>query len=282
MEYFGFDTIGIRVPLGNYNEMVGVLEEYTKIEDNESMYLAIKPSLLFNGGIKLTTMEESLEYLEIFREKYNVGIEVVRLERVDFGRDLLESIGESEKKYTLFLELLSERRKGKGIFKTIKEVTKTGNLKTATRRKQSLFYCCEDKKRLGNTRLENRELQIRNSGSDRKILKKVVNDHIKELAKIEELLPFVEERYIKILCKYYDEQMRKDKIRNFTDFIVFAQDKILTVDVLKALYKYSGLKGSFKPWYQKYRSTRNLELVCKKEIKEFIRENQKGYRAMIK
>lgn len=274
---FGIDTLGILAEKQDFSHVVGVRVSERDREDNKE-YIIVKPSEL-SGKTGLSTFSETLEYLIYLRGEIMGDIEIKRL---DHSRDILEKLKENEKMYIMFLEILSLKRGEKGIFRTEKNIVETGNLKIKTRREETTIYNCEDKERCANTRLENRSLDIRYNAKDKKKIETEIKKSVNELKEIEDLIPMVEKRYIKILTKHYFDTLESGEIRNFTDFIVECRSKILTVDILKGLYKNSELKGNFKSWYEKYRKNRELKLIKKSEIKKFIKGNIKGYKGVLK
>ena len=105
------------------------------------------------------------------------------------------------------------------MFKTVKEIIKTGNLKIRGRRIITTIYNCEDKDRYANTRLENRNLDLMNRFGNISLEKKIeliIKEHLKELIKLEDLIPEVERRYCKILTEQYRKDMKKNTICNLS------------------------------------------------------------------
>ena len=251
----------------------------------EEILVTIKASNILNGGIGLTNLSETMEIIKDIELNFNLVFET--LSRVDFSVDLLGTVKENKKKFILFLECLDLKRKGMGMYETKKPVRqnkKTGNLKISTNRVQTTIYDCIDKRRLANTRIENRIVNIRTKEVIEKRIQLEMKKYIKELNKLEELVPLVEDFYINFLIEQY--RVTKGKHFNtFTGFIEWAdfENLILTERVLKDVLKASGLKISFKEFVRKFKKVRpntlnysgktevkKLSLLIKKELKKVM------------
>lgn len=285
----GIDTVGLtcktNIDVEEIKVLNGVLEKYTYLIGVEEVLITIKASNILNGGIELINLSETMEIIEDITLKFNLVFET--LSRVDFSVDLLGTVKENKKKFILFLECLDLKRKGMGMYETKKPVRqnkKTGNLKISTNRVQTTIYDCIDKPRLANTRIENRIVNIRTKEVIKKRIQLEMKKYIKELNKLEELVPLVEDFYINFLIEQY--RVTKGKHFNtFTGFIEWAdfENLILTERVLKDVLKASGLKISFKEFVRKFKKVRpntlnysgktevkKLSLLIKKELKKVM------------
>lgn len=287
MRYEGIDTIGVAIETeATLDEILcldGVVEEHTKILKDGRKYIALKPSKIFDKGQYLSSKDETEQIIEYV--KSDLGVEEGAIMRIDFSIDMLEKISVKEKLYSLYLELLAVERKQEMMYKTIKQVCKTGNLKIRSGRTMTTIYDCTDKNRRANTRIENKYLDLESSYGDKDFSKKlelIVKKHLKELNRLEELMYQVEERYVGILKAQYDEDKKEGFIVSFTDFVIKYEKNILTSGILKQLHEYAGLKGTPKNWLSTYRKTRRLELITKKEVREFIGKLKRQYREILK
>ncbi|WP_438523122.1 hypothetical protein [Cetobacterium sp.] len=285
----GIDTVGLTcktdIDIEEIKILNGVLEKYTYLIGIEEILVTIKASNILNGGIELTNLSETMEIIKDIELNFNLVFET--LSRVDFSVDLLGTVKENKKKFILFLECLDLKRKGMGMYETKKPVRqnkKTGNLKISTNRVQTTIYDCIDKRRLANTRIENRIVNIRTKEVIKKRIQLEMKKYIKELNKLEELVPLVEDFYINFLIEQY--RVTKGKHFNtFTGFIEWAdfENLILTERVLKDVLKASGLKISFKEFVRKFKKVRpntlnysgktevkKLSLLIKKELKKVM------------
>lgn len=284
----GIDTVSLTcktdIDVEEIKILNGVLEKYTYLIGVEEILVTIKASNILNGGIELTNLNETMEIIKDIELNFNLVFET--LSRVDFSVDLLGTVKENKKKFILFLECLDLKRKGMGMYETKKPVRqnkKTGNLKISTNRVQTTIYDCIDKPRLANTRIENRIVNIRAKEIIKKRIQLEIKKYIKELNKLEELVPIVEDFYINYLVEEYQES-KGEYFRTFTGFIEWAdkEQHILTERILKELLKASGLSISFKKFCDKYRNSgrkkgliftnktevKNLTNVLKRELKK--------------
>lgn len=275
----GIDTVGLtcktNIDIEEVKVLNGVLEKYTYFIGVEEMLITIKASRVLNGGVELTSLDETVEIIEDMA--LNLDINFDTLSRVDFSVDLQGTVKENKKKFILFLECLDLRRKGTGMYETkkpVKENKKTGNLKISTNRVQTTIYDCMDKFRLANTRIENRIVNIRAKEIIKKRIQLELKKYIKELHKLEELVPIVEDFYIKFLVEEYQES-KGEYFRTFTGFVEWADKEqyILTERVLKEVLKASGLSISLKKFCDKYRNSgrkKGLLFANKTEVKNLV------------
>lgn len=274
----GIDTVGLtcktNVDVEEVKSLDGVLEKYTYLIGVEEVLITIKASNILNGGIELTTLDETMEIIEDMASNLNIDFDT--LSRVDFSVDLLGTVKDNKKKFILFLECLDLRRRGTGMYETKKPVRqnkKTGNLKISTNRVQTTIYDCIDKPRLANTRIENRIVNIRAKEVIKKRIQLELKKYIKELHKLEELVSIVENNYIDFLTREYEENKGKC-FRTFTEFVVWADKEqyILTENILKEILKASGTKTRLKYFLSNFRKLRpdTLRFTSKNELKKTI------------
>lgn len=289
----GVDTVGLTCKTDMNVEDIkilnGVIEKYTYLIGVEEVLITIKASNILNGGVELTNIDETMEIIDNMALILNIDFDT--LSRVDFSVDLLGTVKENKKKFILFLECLDLRRNGVGMYETKKPVRqnkKTGNLKISTNRVQTTIYDCMDKPRLANTRIENRIVNIRAKEIIKKRIQLEMKKYIKELHKLEELVPIVEDFYINYLINEYKKTIKKE-FGTFTEFVAWADKEqlILTERVLKELLKASGITTRLKIFLNSFRNLRpetlkftnkselkSLILLVKKELKNSVREGQ--------
>lgn len=252
----------------------GVIDKYTYFPSREEVALVIKASECINGGVELTNLNDTMEIVKGL--ELELSISLGKLTRVDFSFDTSEKLEENKRKYRLFLECLDLKRRSGGVYETkkpIKEERRTGNLKTSTKRQQTTVYNCEDKPRYAKIRLENRIEDIRLNDSVEQVIKIELKKYIKELHKLEELVPMVEDFYINYLVEEYRRAIKKE-FRTFTEFIAWADKEqlILTERILKEVLKASGTKTRFKYFLDNFRKLRpsTLKFTNKSELKKVI------------
>ncbi|MGL5802690.1 MAG: hypothetical protein ACRCX7_08905 [Cetobacterium sp.] len=274
----GVDTIGILfntdIEIVDIKGLSGIIDKYTAITGKNEIILVVKPSQSINGGVELTDVKETLAFVEEI--KIQLGLNGGTLKRIDFSVDLNEDFESNKKLFRLLLECLDIRRKSAGTYETkkpVKEKRKTGNLKITSKRVQTTAYNSSDKNRISKTRFENRILDIQTPEELEKRILYELKRYIKELHKLEELVPMVEDFYINFLIEEYKESKGK-YFRTFTGFVEWADKEqlILTERVLKEVLKVSGITTRFQVFVREFRRTRkeSLKFTNKTEIKKII------------
>lgn len=250
----------------------------SRVNDRKVRFV-IKPS----EGCKsdLSTKKEVEDAIRLLESKIR---DELLINRVDVTVDFIgNSIEGMEKIGKVYLETLSLVRGGEMMFKTLKEITKIGNMKIRKDRRSTTIYSCEDRPRVTNVRLEQKFSDLGRTEEEVSIkIEKVVSAILKELKEIESKFEEVENLYIGKLSKVYDKEIAEGLIRNFTDFVMKYNSVILTKNILNGLYKHSKLKGNFNGWLKKYRKTRKLELMKKSDLKKFVKELRKEYKGILK
>lgn len=287
----GIDTLGLiyntELDINLIKSSIGVIEKHTRLINLNEILIVLKASLRLNGGIELTDLNETLGACESLENELNLSKETRKISRIDFSVDLLETVKENKKKFLLFLECLDLRRNGNGVYETKKPVNhnkKTGNIKISSNRVQTTVYDCIDKPRIANARIENRIVNIRTVENIEKRIKQELKKYIKELHKLEELVPIVEDYYISFLNQEYKESEGL-YFRTFTEFIAWAdrEQYILTERILKEVLKVSGITISLKIFLNKFRAKRKntLNFSNKTELKKMIMLIKKELKKMV-
>lgn len=211
--------------------------------------------------------------------------------RIDITIDFVgRNIEEMKKMIAVFLETLSLVRGGEMMFKTVKDIVRTGNMKIQKDRRATTVYNCEDKDRETDVRLEQKfsDLGRTEDEFDAK-LEKIILAILEELKEVESKFEEMEKLYIGKLSKIYDEDLSEGFITTFTEFVTKYNSVILTRGILEGLYKHSKLKGSFKEWLKKYKKVktangvpRKLELLKRSDLKNFVKILKKEYKSILK
>ncbi|WP_297599164.1 hypothetical protein [uncultured Cetobacterium sp.] len=286
----GVDTIGILfntdIEIADIKGLNGILDKYTTITGKNEIVIVIKPSQSINGGVELTTVKETLAFIEEI--KIQLGLSNGTLKRIDFSVDLKEDFESNKKLFRLLLECLNLKRSSGGMYETKKPVLEnrnTGNFKIMSKRSQTTIYNSSDKNRLSETRYENRILDMRNAEEIKKRMLYELKKHIKELEKLEELVPLVESCYTNYLLNEYNKGIDKN-FRTFTEFIAWAdyEGLILTENILKGLMKESGINLRFKHFVYNFKRLRVNTLVFsnKTEIKKLLIKLKKALKELSK
>lgn len=267
-----------------------VMIDKIKFIEGGKIKFPIKPSR--DSKNDLSTKTEVADAIKFLESK--IG-EEFGVDRIDITTDFVgNNIKEMQKIISVFLETLSLVRDGEMMFKTIKDVTKIGNMKIRKDRRSTTVYSCEDRARLTDVRLEQRFTNLGRTEEEFSIkLGKVISSILKELEDVESKFEEVEEKYIEILSELYDEEISEGIVITFTGFVENHNYNILTRGILEGLYKHTKLKGNFKEWLKKYKreskstvtnynGRRKLELMKKSDLKKFVKELKKEYKDILK
>lgn len=286
----GVDTIGILfntdIEINDIKGLNGILDKYTTITGKNEIIIVIKPSQSINGGVELTDIKETLAFIEEI--KIQLGLSNGTLKRIDFAVDLKEDFENNKKLFRLLLECLNLKRNSGGMFETKKPILEnrnTGNFKIMSKRNQTTIYNSSDKKRISETRYENRILDIQTAEEIKKRILYELKKHIKELEKLEDLVPIVESYYINYLLNEYNKGINKN-FRTFTEFVAWAdyEGLILTENILKGLMKESGINLRFKHFVYNFKRLRVNTLIFsnKTEIKKVLMKLKKALKELSK
>lgn len=286
----GVDTIGILfntdIEINDIKGLAGILDKYTTITRKNEIIIVIKPSQSINGGIELTDFKETLAFIEEIKIK--LGLSNGMLKRIDFAVDLKEKFESNKKLFRLLLECLNLKRNSGGMYETKKPILENrniGNFKIMAKRSQTTIYNSSDKNRISETRYENRILDIQTAEEIKKRMLYELKKHIKELEKLEDLVPVVESCYINYLLNEYNKGI-KNSFRTFTEFIAWAdyEGLILTENILKGLMKNINIKIRFKIFCNKFRLLRpnTLRFTNKTEIKKILIKLKRALKNLVK
>ena len=286
----GVDTIGILfntdIEINDIKGLNGILDKYTTITGKNEIIIVIKPSQSINGGVELTDVKETLAFIEEI--KIQLGLSNGSLKRIDFSVDLKEDFESNKKLFRLLLECLNLKRNSGGMYETKKPVLEnrsTGNFKIMSKRNQTTIYNSSDKNRISETRYENRILDIQTAEEIKKRMLYELKKHIKELEKLEDLVPVVESYYISYLLSEYNKGI-KSNFRTFTEFIAWAdyEGLILTENILKGLIKQANKRYTFQNFTRDFRKLRphTLKFTSKTENKKMLVKLKKALKELYK
>lgn len=227
-------------------------------------------------------------------EMYKMG--VIDLEKVDYTRvdiaiDRPEKFEECLKETRYLFHLLSLDFKDRELWynKSFRD-NKISTFKATGRSFELSFY---DKEKESNgtfpykTRYEFRFKRLK--GID---LDKTIDKLIDKLIDLDKKIPIIELETINLLSKLFKEELDKNIVRNLTEFVRKYEVLIYNGNILKALYKISGLKGSYSKWLDSYRTKRPIKLIsntsikkqingCVKALKLYKKSNLEGIRTKI-
>lgn len=200
-----------------------------------------------------------------------IDLDKVDYTRVDIAIDRPEKFEDCLKETRYLFHLLSLEFKDRELWynKSFRD-NKTNTFK-ATGRSFELSFYDKEKESKGTfpykTRYEFRFKRLKGIDLDKSIDRLI--DKLKDLDK---RVPMVELETINLLSNLFREELDKNIVRNLTEFVRRYRLLIYNANILKALYKVSGLKGSYSKWLEKYRSKSSMEFISNTSIKKQINE----------
>lgn len=218
---------------------------------------------------KKSTLEKILK-----REMCRMGVidlDKVDYTRVDIALDRPEKYEDCIKETAYLFHLLSLEFKNRELWYTTS--LRDGKVNTFVAKGRSFELSFYDKEKESNgafpykTRYEFRLKRLK--GTD---LDKSINKIIDKLKNLNERINSVELEAINLLTKKFEEEIEKNIVVNLTEFVRKYELFIYNGNILKGLYKSSGLKGSYNKWLEKYRTKRELKLISDTAIKKQINE----------
>lgn len=283
------DTIAIRTDINNVkdftvvnNENYEYINKLTDSFDNSQMTLKVNLHTTY-GEMTLdnvkkfnTALEESLSDMGV------IEMSNVELTRVDIALDTNNYTMQQDFKRMLFCyELLTIKHKRDDRWYTTDLNTLQRNtIKLYGDRFELEIY---DKAKASNnmhpfqTRIEFRYKRLNKDIADNEIYLKKTIDKIEEMnGKLLQL----EENMSKRLIKLY--QADKDNVKSFSEFVRKYNDYFYTLNILKEVYKNSGMKGSYKGWLDNFRLKNKLEFYTSKDIKELQKAMKKSVKTYMK
>lgn len=283
------DTIAIRTDINNVkdftvvnNENYEYINKLTDSFDNSQMTLKVNLHTTY-GEMTLdnvkkfnTALEESLSDMGV------IEMSNVELTRVDIALDTNNYTMQQDFKRMLFCyELLTIKHKRDDRWYTTDLNTLQRNtIKLFGDRFELEIY---DKAKASNnmhpfqTRIEFRYKRLNKDIADNEIYLKKTIDKIEEMnGKLLQL----EENMSKRLIKLY--QADKDNVKSFSEFVRKYNDYFYTLNILKEVYKNSGMKGSYKGWLDNFRLKNKLEFYTSKDIKELQKAMKKSVKTYMK
>lgn len=269
------DTIAIKTDINNTVDFTVInndnFEYIERLSDNfNDSQMTLKVNLHTTyGEMTLDSMKKFNNALEESMEE--VGIinkDNVELNRVDIALDTNNYTMQQDFKRMLFAyELLTiKHKKSDRWYTTNLNTLQRNTIKLYDSRFELEIY---DKAKASNgihpyaTRVEFRYKRLNKDIADTEIYLDKVLDKIGEM---DGKLAQLEENMSKRLIKLY--QVEKDNVRSFSEFVRKYNDYFYTLNILKAVYKATGMKGGYKNWLDKFRKTNQLEFYTSKDIKE--------------
>ena len=230
----------------------------------------------YSNEYKLSTTKQKME--ELMELATVINYDDVKMNRIDIATDSTMDFVVNAKLIQLLHKCLVAKIKGGKVWLNIDDTdNKVSNVRFANRDWNIEFYD-KDKESEGNslynTRFEVRHLRIKSQ------------DFIHHIDKTIDLwqgalnnLEVVDKIEVEKLKRIADDERKECPNMRFTTYVDRHNAEIFTLEQLKELYKYWGLKGSFKAWLNDYRKTHILELVNKTQLNNVVKEVVKSLKS---
>ena len=230
----------------------------------------------YSNEYKLSTTKKRL--VELMELATVINIDDVKMNRIDIATDsYIDFVENSKLIYLLHRCLTAKIKGGKSWSNEDDNDFNYSNFRFANRDWNIEFYD-KDKESEGNslynTRFEVRHLRIKSQ------------DFVHHIDKTIDLwqgalnnLEVVDKIEVEKLKRIADDERKECPSMKFTTFVDRHNGEIFTLEQLKELYKYWGLKGSFNAWLQKYRNAHIMELINKKQLNEVVKEVVKSLKS---
>lgn len=283
------DTIAAKVDINNLNDFTIVSNDnYDYIErlsdsfDNSKMSLKVNLHTKY-GEMTLNSVKKYNSALNSSLAEMGVlNLNEVELTRVDVALDTNDYSMQKDFKRMLFCyELLTiKHKKSDRWYTTNLNTLERNTIKLYDSRFELEIY---DKAKASNnmhpyaTRVEFRYKRLSKDLKESNVYLNKVMDKIKEM---DGKLLQLEENMSKRLIKLY--QADKDNVKSFSEFVRKYNDYFYTLNILKEVYKSTGMKGGYKNWVDKFRKTNQLEFYTAKDIKELQKAMLKSVKTYMK
>ena len=230
----------------------------------------------YSNEYKLSTTKQKME--ELMELATVINYDDVKMNRIDIATDSTMDFVVNAKLIQLLHKCLVAKIKGGKVWLNVDDTdNKVSNVRFANRDWNIEFYD-KDKESEGNslynTRFEVRHLRIKSQ------------DFVHHIDKTIDLwqgalnnLEVVDKIEVEKLKRIADDERKECPNMRFTTYVDRHNGEIFTLEQLKELYKYWGLKGSFKAWLNDYRKTHILELVNKTQLNNVVKEVVKSLKS---
>lgn len=230
----------------------------------------------YSNEYKLSVTKKRLE--ELMQLVTVINIEDVKMNRIDICTDSTVNFINNAKMIQLLHKcLVAKIKNGKTWLNVDDTDNKVSNVRFANRDWNIEFYDKNkesESKSLYSTRFEVRCLRVKCQEFEYHIDKTVqlwqgALNNLEVVDKIE----------VEKLKRIADDERKECPNMRFTTYVDRHNAEIFTIEQLKQLYKYWGLKGSFKAWLNDYRKTHILELVNKTQLNNVVKEVVKSLKS---
>lgn len=283
------DTVAVRVDINNLNDFKIVSNDnYDYIErlsddfDNSKMTLKVNLHTRY-GEMTLNSFKKYNSALNSSLADIGVlNLNEVELNRIDVALDTNDySMQKDFKKMLFAYELLTiKHKKSDRWYTTNLNTLERNTIKLYDSRFELEIY---DKAKASNnmhpfsTRVEFRYKRLNKDLKESNVYLDKVAEKVKEM---DGKLLQLEDNMSKRLIKLY--QADKDNVKSFSEFVRKYNDYFYTLNILKEVYKATGMKGGYKNWVDKFRKTNQLEFYTAKDIKELQKAMLKSVKTYMK
>ena len=283
------DTVAVRVDINNLNDFTTVSNDnYDYIErlsddfDNSKMSLKVNLHNKY-GEMTLNSFKKYNSALNSSLAELGVlNLNEVELNRIDVAMDTNDYTMQKDFKKMLFAyELLTiKHKKSDRWYTTNLNTLERNTIKLYDSRFELEIY---DKAKVSNnmhpyaTRVEFRYKRLNKDLKESNVYLNKVAEKVKEM---DGKLLQLEDNMSKRLIKLYE--VEKDNVKSFSEFVRKYNDYFYTLNILKEVYKATGMKGGYKNWVDKFRKTNQLEFYTAKDIKELQKAMLKSVKTYMK
>lgn len=283
------DTVAVRVDINNLNDFTTVSNDnYDYIErlsdsfDNSQMTLKVNLHTKY-GEMTLDNVKKYNSALNSSLAELGVlNLNEVELNRIDVALDTNDYTMQKDFKKMLFCyELLTiKHKKSDRWYTTNLNTLERNTIKLYDSRFELEIY---DKCKASNnmhpyaTRVEFRYKRLNKDLKESNVYLNKVAEKVKEM---DGKLLQLEDNMSKRLIKLYE--VEKDNVKSFSEFVRKYNDYFYTLNILKEVYKSTGMKGGYKNWVDKFRKTNQLEFYTAKDIKELQKAMLKSVKTYMK
>lgn len=283
------DTVAVRVDINNLNDFTIVSNDnYDYIErlsdnfDNSKMSLKVNLHTKFGEMVLDSAKKYNGALNSSLAEMGVLNLNEVELTRVDIALDTNNYTMQKDFKRMLFAyELLTiKHKKSDRWYTTNLNTLERNTIKLYDSRFELEIY---DKAKASNnmhpysTRVEFRYKRLNKDLKESNVYLNKVAEKVKEM---DGKLLQLENNMSKRLIKLY--QADKDNVKSFSEFVRKYNDYFYTLNILKEVYKSTGMKGGYKNWVDKFRKTNQLEFYTAKDIKELQKAMLKSVKTYMK
>lgn len=230
----------------------------------------------YSNEYKLSVTKKKLE--ELMQLATVINIEDVKMNRIDICTDSTVNFINNAKMIQLLHKcLVAKIKNGKTWLNVDDTDNKVSNVRFANRDWNIEFYDKDkesESKSLYSTRFEVRHLRAKSQDFIHHIDKTIdlwkgATNNLEVVDKIE----------VEKLKRIADDERKECPNMKFTTYVDRHNGEIFTLEQLKELYKYWGLKGAFKTWLRDYKRTHIIELINKTQLNEVAKEVVKSLKA---